>query len=183
MELLTRNEILKLCEKYNEEEDQWNAKLESNLGRKFREKEELTKNDLKEVINWKFATNQHRLKRSMNLIRDLKDIDIRRLSREAFRSKDDKSKIEHLMEIRGVGPAIASSILTFLNPERFCIFDIHIYDEIFGTNSKTRPNFKASHYLNLLEKMREIANLNGVNTRDVEKAYFKKNLDGETLPE
>ncbi|MBI4017418.1 MAG: hypothetical protein HY366_00545, partial [Candidatus Aenigmarchaeota archaeon] len=122
---LSRDDILQLCKKYNKEEDQWNAELESALGKKFRTDSEVTKEDLEQVIKWKFITNPHRLKRELSHIRDLKDSEIRRLSKEAFVSNDDKTKVKRLMEIKGVGPAVASTILTFYDPQKFCVFDIH----------------------------------------------------------
>lgn len=177
---LTKAGILQLCNKYNTEEDQWNSGLEADLGRKFRSDKEITKADLIQVVKWKFATNKHRLKRELNLIENVSDNDVMDISRLAFNAEDDFSRIRCLMQIKGVGNAVASTILTFYDPKNYGVFDIHMYDELFNTNPKTRPKDISSnpkHYIKLLEELRTIAKKHNLDVRIVEKALFKKNYD------
>jgi len=80
-----------------------------------------------------------------------------------------------LDEIPSVGPAVASVILTFYDPQNYGILDIHVWEELFDGKSKnfcTIPN-----YLYLLEKLREIAKTHNLPVRTVEKALFKKNKE------
>ena len=79
------------------------------------------------------------------------------------------------MHAYGVGPALASTILTFLNPKDYGVFDIHVWREIFGKESTGL--FTAPNYLKALREMRRIASKNDLDVRVVEKALFKKNYD------
>lgn len=180
MDDLSKEQILDLCKKYDKEEDQWNSSLEKQLGNQLRVSTEMSRENLIEVIKWKFATNPHRLKRELNLVGSVDDREIKRLSKLAFNNEDEILRIKHLMEIKGVGLAVASAILTFYDPIKYGVFDIHIYDELFNTNPKTRPKDISNNpelYIKLLEKLREIANRYNLNVRVVEKALFKKNYD------
>ena len=76
-----------------------------------------------------------------------------------------------------VGPAVASTILTFYNPKEYGVFDIHIWRELFGKEPKNL--FTTENYLKLLAELRGLANKYGLDTRIVEKAFFKKNIDEE----
>jgi len=177
---LTKEEILSWCNKYDAEEDQWDPRLETRLGERFRTNKEMTKEDLIQVVRWKFATNKHRLKRVSSLIEEVEDSEIRQLSRSAFKTDDELLRVKNLMKIRGVGNAVASAILTFYDPKNYGVFDIHIYDELFGTTPETRPSgmfADPKFYIKLLEKLRGIAVKHDLDVRVVEKAYFKKNLD------
>lgn len=175
---ISKEQILELSKKYDREEDQWNSSLEQQLGNRFRSSKEVSKENLIEVLKWKFATNKHRLKRELNLIEELDDSTIRQLSRHAFDSLSDTSRINNLMEIRGVGLAVASTILTFYDPKNYGVFDIHIYDEIFGTTSRTRPvSQNPELYIKLLARLRRMADKHHLDVRVVEKALFKKNID------
>ena len=176
----SKEQLIELCKKYNKEEDQWNSLLEKQLGSKIRTSKEMSKKDLIEVVKWKFATNPHRLKRELNLIGKINDKEIRQFSKLAFDTEDETLRIKHLMKIKGVGLAVASAILTFYDPMKYGVFDIHIYDELFNTTPKTRPKDISNNpelYIKLLEKLREIANEHNLNVRIVEKALFKKNYD------
>ncbi|MBI2005158.1 MAG: hypothetical protein HYS80_00135 [Candidatus Aenigmarchaeota archaeon] len=177
---ITKEQILDLCKKYDAEEDQWSPKLEAELGNRFRTNKKMAKEDLIQVIKWKFATNKHRLKRELNLVEKVDDNEIKRLSNLAFTTDDELLRLKYLMEIKSVGLAVASAILTFYDPKNYGVFYIHIYDEVFATNPKTRPKdiTNPNHYIKLLEKLRKIANKHNLNLRVVEKALFKKNYDG-----
>jgi thermostable 8-oxoguanine DNA glycosylase len=177
---LTKEQILEWCRKYDTEEDQWSPRLETELGNKFRTKKEMTKGDLIQVVKWKFATNKHRLKRELNLVEETNERNIIELSKLAFASKDELLRLKYLMQIKGVGNAVASVVLTFYDPKNYGVFDIHMYDELFNTNPRTRPKDISSNpklYIKLLEKLREIANRQQLDVRIVEKALFKKNYD------
>jgi len=180
MHELAKDEILFWSNKYDAEEDQWDPRLETRLGERFRTNKEMTKEDLIQVVRWKFATDEHRLRRELSLIEKVEDSEIRQLSRSAFQTDDELLRVKNFMKIRGVGNAVASAILTFYDPKNYGVFDIHIYDELFGTTPETRPSgmfADPKFYIKLLEKLRGIAVKHDLDVRVVEKAYFKKNLD------
>ncbi len=174
---MDKQELLRWYEKYNQEEDQYNTPLESELGNELRTTKELNKEGLIKIIEWKFQGRLlGRRKRILNLIRDIEDSEIRRLSKLSLNERDEEKRIEHLMEIKGVGISLASCILTFFDPKNYAVYDIHIWRELFGKEPKDLF-VKVENYLKLLEELREIAKENNVDVRVVEKALFKKNYD------
>jgi len=178
MDSLTKEQIACWSKKYDEEEDQDNSSLEQELGDKLRRTKELTKDELKQIIEWKFQGRLlGRRKRSLNLILIIPDDFIRRVTREAFNEQDERLRIRKLMGryggIVGVGPAIASVILTFYDPENYGVYDIHAWRELFGTN----PADNLDQLMTFLARLKNEAKQMGCNVRIVEKAYFKKNLD------
>lgn len=177
MNNLSKEQILELCKKYDSE-NQLDSSLEKQLGNKFRTSKEISKEELKEVIKWKFNDNKHRLKRELNLVEENDDTTIRELSKLAFNTENEAIRITHLTNIRGVGPAVASAILTFYDPKNYGVFDIRVYDELFDTNSKTRPDMSDPKlYIKVLKKLREEASKHNLDVRIIEKAYYQKNMD------
>ena len=171
---MDKKEILYWLKRYNGEEDSGRFKsLERELGRKIRKTKKLTKSDLKGVVSWKFQSLPGRKKRTFNLLKSSSDSKIQRLTKEALEQKDDFSKLRILTSIKGIGPALASCILTFYDPKNYGVKDIHIERELFGRD--LRGNNK--DYLKLLRKLRAYSEKYNLPVRVIEKALFKKNLE------
>ena len=173
---MKKSEILEWSHKYDEQHPWW-VKKEKELGDRLREKGELTKEDLIEIVEWKFKTTPRRLKINLGRVRKNEDDVIRNISSSVLRlpSKYDYNKIERLCRIKGVGSATASVILTFYDPKNYGVFDIHVWREPFGKDS--RPLYNPRDCLILLSELRELAKKHSLDVRVVEKALFKKNLD------
>ncbi|MFH1971027.1 MAG: hypothetical protein ABIJ05_01430, partial [Patescibacteria group bacterium] len=171
-----KDEILEWLDKYNKEDK--HLDLENQLEERIRTQGFLTKEDLTQLIEWKYRDERRRLFLKWN--EDNEDLEIKDITKNAINSKDEKEKIKLLCKIRGVGIPLASCILALYNPEKYCIFDIHIYDEIFNTDHKNRPKYFSSnpkYYLELLEKLRKLSEEYSLSIRDIEKALFKKNCE------
>jgi hypothetical protein len=173
---MEKEEILDWSKKYDEDHPWWTQK-EKELGDELRRSKELTKDDLVQVVEWKFKELQGRKKRILGLIAKNDDTEIRRISRHVLglSSKIDSYMVNSFCTLHGVGPAVASTILTFYNPKQYGVFDIHIWRELFGKEPENL--FTTKNYLKLLAKLRRIANEYSLDVRIVEKAFFKKNLD------
>lgn len=173
---MKKEEILNWSRKYDIEYPWW-TKKEKELSDKFRRTRELTKDDLIQVVEWKFKDLKGRRERILGFIAKNDDKLVRKISSDVFNSniKDDSYKIDSLQMLHGVGSALASTILTFYNPKEYGVFDIHIWREMFGKEPENL--FTTENYLKLLAELRKIANSHGLNVRTVEKALFKKNLD------
>ncbi|MEM5879331.1 MAG: hypothetical protein QXU74_02450 [Candidatus Aenigmatarchaeota archaeon] len=114
----------------------------------------------------------------LNRIKLVQPSKIENISKKALEIEDEYKKIEELKKIPLVKNALTSVILTFYDPKNYGVFDIHVYDELFKTNSKTRPKdlfANSKHYIRVLRKLRKIANNYNIDVRTVEKALFKKN--------
>lgn len=101
---------------------------------------------------------------------------IRQITNKAFQLDSDAMRIRELRKIYGVGVALASVILTFYDPTRYGIIDIHSWREVFGKEPQSLFS-TSGHYLRWLKCIRNKAEEVELSCRVIEKAFFKKNLD------
>lgn len=183
-----KEEILKLSKRYDEDyPTSWWARKEKEIGERIRESKEVTFGDLVEINDWKNKLNENRRRRNLLHVKLNKDVDIRRISRSVFLdSKTDRERIEGLY-MNGVKNGLASAILTFYNPNEYCVFDRLVCEELFGESPKdwspkdwyefyTNPEY----YMKLLTRLRDEAKKYSLDVRTLEKAFFKKRLDNLT---
>lgn len=172
---MDKAEILFWSKKYDTDHPWW-VQEEKRLGDKFRRIKTLTKDDLVQVVKWKFNKLPGRLKRVSKLVAKNDDEIIEHTCRQVFRFNSDLYRIRSLDNLHGVGPALASTILTFYDPKNYGVHDIHVWREFFGKEPSTL--FIGSRcYLRLLAELRKLANRYDLEARTVEKAHFKRNLD------
>lgn len=173
---MTKKEILMWNKRYDGEEDLYSTGLEKELGKKFRKNKFITKDDLKKIMGWKF---QGRLEgRGKHNIRELEkesELKIRTQSKCALEADEDENKVRSLTQIKRVGPAIASVILTFYDPQNYGILDIHVWRELYGKEPKGLFDKNKNYYLKVLADLRRIARQYNLTVRMVEKALFEKN--------
>ncbi len=174
-ENLTKEEILELDRKYDEDHPWWTRK-EKELGDKFRRTKTVTKSDLLQVVDWKFKEVPPRYKRVTELAEKNTNEIVQQTCSKVFAMSDDSDRIRSLDALHGVGPALASTILAFYDPKNYGVHDIHVWREFFGDEPST-IFIGSGCYLRLLAELRKIANRYDLDARTVEKAYFKKNLD------
>lgn len=169
--MLRKGEILKILKEY-EKEYPTDAQLEKNLGLKIREQNYVTKEDLEEIVIWKFWGIEGRKRSNLNRVSKEDDDYIRKVSELAFKTKDDRRRVQLLIRISGVGPAVASVILSFYAPKHYGVFDFHAWQEIFAKSDG--PNYTVTNVIKFFEKLREEARKYNLSARKVEKAYFIK---------
>ena len=160
--------------KYDEDHPWWTAE-EQRIGELIRVNNEFGLDTLKEIVHWKFYTLPGRRKRVNNLLTKYSDQQIREITRKTFKQKTDQKRIETLRTIKGVGVALASTILTMYDPQQYCVYDIHVMREVYGQEPKYMFTSN-KHYLQLLKDLRKNAQKHNLPVRTIEKAYFKKNL-------
>lgn len=175
---MKKQDILYWRDKYDKEEDLYNKGDEEELRAKFQKNKYTTKADLERIVKWKFQGRlKGRQKRILNLLRDIKGSYIIDISKLAFKTEDDEERIKLLTSIRGVGNALTSVILTFLDPEKYSILDIHAWREAFKEKEPVDVFSSPKQAMKFFDKLREISKTTGFSCRDIEKAMFKKNLD------
>lgn len=160
--------------KYDEEHPWWMVE-EARISEILRKNHEFGLKTLGEIVHWKFYTLPGRRKRVNNLLKIYSDKQIREITRKTFSSNTDKERIETLCTIKGVGVAISSTILSFYDPGRYCVYDIHVMREVYGEEPKYMFTGN-THYLKLLKDLRIISEEHNLPVRTIEKAYFKKNI-------
>jgi DNA repair protein RadC len=170
-------EVSEWLQKYNSKNESFD--LENEIENIIRQKKFLTKEDLITIVNWKFpkGSGKNRV-RAINSLEQMDGSEIEKITREAFEMEEESKKIRKLCRIKGVGISFASCILTFHNPERYCVFNTHVYNEIFKI--ETRPNnifSNPNNYLDMLNEIRKFSEKYNLTVSDVGKALFKKNRD------
>jgi len=130
----------------------------------------LLKAELIKISKWKSP-------RAILLIKSNSEKSINRLTRKAFSTRNEKNRLELLIKLKGVSVPMASSILTLLNPERYGVIDIRVWQvlcEIGAMTSNSKGvNFKFNDWYRYLIIIRHFAKKFNVTSRDVERTLFK----------
>jgi hypothetical protein len=134
----------------------------------------LTKSELEKICYWKSA-------RAINYIKKNTPYKIRKITTEAFATKDDILKMELLTSLHGVGVPMASAILMLLNPNRYGVIDIRVWLLLFSMgvvdSNPTGKNLKISEYYSLLQLLRHYSKTFKVSARDIERTLFYYHID------
>ncbi len=178
---MNKDEILRWSKIYEEELSEYNA-IEKKLGDKFRETKVITKANLIEIVKWKFYFSVGRTNLMLGYVKKNSDKEIEDCSRVFdLTPNEDSRRVGILDRLKGVGPAVASSILSFYDPENYGVFDTRVWREVYGevpkglfSTSKDYPKFTK-----LLTELRNIAKMYSLKVRTVEKAYWMKNKRGK----
>ena len=170
-------EVSEWLQKYNSTNESFD--LENEIENRIRQKKFLTKEDLITIVKWRFpkGSGKNRV-RAINFLEQMDGSEIETITGDAFEIEEESKKIRKLCTIKGVGISFASCILTFHDPKKYCVFNTHVYDEIFKI--ETRPNdifSTPNHYLDMLNEIRKFAEKYDLCVSDVGKALYKKNRD------
>jgi hypothetical protein len=128
------------------------------------------------MVNWKFQGLPGRLKQNLARLSNFPNDRVVAIFKEAIMAIDEVSRIKKLDTLPSVGPAMISVILTFYEPNRYGVIDIHVWRELFGPEPSGL--FQGSKFLlKFLHHLRSIARTHHMKARDVEKAIFQRNYD------
>lgn len=97
-------------------------------------------------------------------------------SRLVLNSNSDDEKIILLISFKGVSIAVASALLTIINPKDYGIIDIRVWQVLYLYDKiKTKPRgqgFNLEDYKRYLFILRKYAGKFNVNVRDIERILF-----------
>lgn len=175
--MVDKKEILKWSKKYDKDQGWWVQK-EIELGAKFRRNKVLTREDLAQIVEWKFKdASEEKKQRVLAAIAQNDEATVARISGQVFNvpSGEDAYRINSLTMLNGVSPVLASIILAFFDPKQYGIFDVQVWRALLGNEP---PNmYTPQNYLKLLAALRKTANKQNLDARTIDKAFFKKKLD------
>jgi len=169
-------EILRFSRKYDKDQAGWSQK-EQELGARLRRTKVLTREDLVQIVEWKFKDDESKKAKVLEAICRNDDASVSRISSQAFcvPSEEDGFRMNSLMMLNGVSPVIASVILAFFDPKRYGIFENSVWRALLGNEP---PNlFSTQNYLKLLAALRKTAAKYNLDVRIVEKGLFEKSFD------
>lgn len=101
---------------------------------------------------------------------------IRAVSRAVLTTRSERRRMEQLIALRGVSVPTASAILTLLDPTRYGVLDIRVWQLLFalrsvGVNARGR-GFTVGQWLGYLRELRRHARACGVTPRALEWTLF-----------
>ena len=129
-----------------------------------------TKSDLKEIVRYK------RMNRLIPRIENAPDIE--ESLEEAFRVQDERARINALCRIPGIGPVLASVILTFASPGTHAPLDCHAWNALgflgFHLSKKgvSSGTFTTAELLEFLRIVRELAREMAMTPTEIHKALY-----------
>jgi len=101
---------------------------------------------------------------------------IRRVSRLALGTRDERERLEALCGLHGVGVPTASAILTLVDPRRYGVLDIRVWKLLFRAGAvEGNPRgqgFHGEHWLQYLACLRREARRLRASVRRVELSLF-----------
>lgn len=101
---------------------------------------------------------------------------VRRVSRAVLTTRSERRRMELLTGLRGVSVPTASAILTLVDPQRYGVLDIRVWQLLFGLGTVSRRSsgrgFALGDWLEYLGELRRHARRLGVRARAVELTLF-----------
>jgi hypothetical protein len=102
---------------------------------------------------------------------------IRAVSRAALATRSERRRLELLTGLRGVSVPVASAILTLIDPVRYGVLDIRVWQLLFALEYvSVKPGGRGFHtrdWLHYLTILRQHARRLGVSVRAVEYTLFR----------
>ena len=106
---------------------------------------------------------------------------IREVSRAALAARGERRRIELLTGLHGVSVPVASAILTLIDPRRYGVLDIRVWQLLFALGAVDgKPGGRGFHvndWLEYLAVLRDHARRLGVSARAVEYTLFHCHRD------
>jgi hypothetical protein len=129
----------------------------------------LTRNELEKVCRWKSA-------RAIHLIKKNSTARTRTATRQALATRSERRRFEALMTLDGVSVPMASAILTLLDPRRYGVLDIRVWQLLYAMGAVTKKpsgvGFDFNNWYQFLMIIRYFANKLHVGARDIERSLF-----------
>lgn len=151
------------------EEDDTTAALVREL-RHVRRARQFSRAEFLKMCRWKSPRALHHYERNA-------PASIRTKSRQVLRCRDERRRLELLTSLKGVSVPTASAILTLIDPERYGVIDIRVWQLLFRIGAvQSKPGgvgFRLADWERYLQVLRRHARALGVSARRVELTLFE----------
>jgi len=162
---ITKENILKYAQKYDKDYKQKPKKTEERIKSLLKNQRYLTRKNLITIGDWKAPRARRHYSNRKN-----SDQRVRKVSKFSFSAKNEKSRVESLDLLSGVGYPIASTILHFAFPNKYPIMDFRV----IRTLSWQKPStYSFNFWQCYCEKIKAISNKYNLPIRTVDKALWK----------
>jgi hypothetical protein len=150
------------------EEDEGTALLCREL-RAAKDRGYLTRSELQKVCHWKSP-------RAIRHVRANTARQVRAATGVALRTRSEERRLDALLQLKGVSVPMASAVLTLVNPSRYGVIDIRVWQLLHEHGAVTRNSegvgLSANNWQQFLAVIRHFARKLRVKARDVERTLF-----------
>jgi hypothetical protein len=150
------------------EEDESTTELIRRL-RSARERGYVTPSELQAVCYWKSP-------RAIQHIRSNSAAHVCATTRSALATRSERRRLEALRKLKGVSVPMASALLMLLNPKRYGVIDIRVWQLLHKIGTVTKNvegvGFTFKNWYQFLVILRYFAKKLGVSARDIERTLF-----------
>lgn len=150
------------------DEDAGTARLCRQL-RVARARGYLTRSELEAVCRWKSP-------RAIHHVRANTAWQVRAATGVALRARSETKRLDALLRLQGVSVPMASAALTLIDPRRYGVIDIRVWQLLHARGAVTRNaegvGLSAGNWRQFLAVIRHFARKLRVKARDVERALF-----------
>lgn len=163
--------IEEYVENFREEHDESNFEKEKEMRELLEEKDHLSKEELKDCIQWKMQNQGGRATKNVERLEEVDNEVIMLLTEAVFKTDNPKTQVKLLSSLPGVGSATATAVLAFYDPQNYAVGDRYM-NSLFLYNGEEK-GVTPGNYPKLLEKLEELRP-EGYSLREVEKACYIK---------
>ncbi len=129
----------------------------------------ITPSELAAVCYWKSP-------RAIQYIRSNSPARVRAATREALGTRSEQRRLEALRQLRGVSVPMVSAILMLLDPKRYGVIDIRVWQLLHEVGTVTKNadgvGFNFKNWYQFLMVLRYFAKKLRVSARDIERTLF-----------
>jgi hypothetical protein len=126
--------------------------------------------ELERVCRWKSPRAIRQVERNSSAL-------VRSATRAALATRSERLRLQNLMQLKGVSVPMASAILMLLDPKRYGVIDIRVWQLLYevGTVRKNSNGvgFDFNNWYQYLMIIRYFAKKFGVHARDIERTLFE----------
>ena len=150
------------------EEDAGTARLCRDL-RDARARGYLTRSELVAVCRWKSP-------RAIHHVRANSPKRVRAATASALGTRSEPRRLESLLRLQGVSVPMASAVLTAIDPRRYGVIDIRVWQLLHATGAVTKNargvGLTLDNWCEFLAIIRDLSRRLRVSARDVERTLF-----------
>jgi thermostable 8-oxoguanine DNA glycosylase len=154
--------------------------LLDKVSERFKEEGTLEPFDFFAIVAWKSNRTKTKIRRGLEDAGKT----IQELMLEVTQAKTPRDKVEVLLQVWGIGLAMASAILTVCDPDEFTVLDYRAWNVLEGTSLQGLPEHypaTSDEYLDYCRVCRELAEQVGMSLRDLDRALWAKHWENDLL--
>ena len=147
--------------------------LFDEVSKRFEKAHTLEPFDFFAIVAWKSNRTKTKVRRGL----DDAGKSVQELMSEVAQAETPKDKVEVLLEVWGIGLAMASAILTVCDPKKFTVLDYRAWETLGAASAKGLPErYPATpdEYLDYCQVCGRLAERVGMSLRDLDRALWAK---------